>query len=98
MLEEDGEAGLDALAISRDVDLTSLEVVEGLPETLHDLQLTPHQRLSDADTTRYATLRKRLLEAARRRDEQRKRMEGYRTLQEVLEPLGERRRMCSRIW
>jgi hypothetical protein len=87
VLEEDTEAGLDALAVTRDVDLTSSEIVEGLPETLSDLQIHTHQTLSDADSTRYAILRKRLLEAARRRDTQKKRMEGYRALQEVLEPL-----------
>jgi hypothetical protein len=88
VLEEDGEADLDALAISRDADLTSSEVIEGLPEQLQDLQIhRTDQTPSDAETTRYAILRKRLLDAARRRDTQKKRMEGYRALQEVLEPL-----------
>ena len=82
----------NALAVSRDADLTSLEVVEGLPEELDELQIhpTPSSREDiNITTRRYAELRKRLNSAVRTRDAQRKRLEGYRRLRRVLEPLEE---------
>jgi hypothetical protein len=87
VLEEDGEADAQSLAVSRDADLTRTEVVDGLPMDLRELQIYPNQALSGEDAKRYATLRKRLVEAARRRDAQRRRAEGYRGLKKLVEPL-----------
>lgn len=85
--EEDGEAAADALAVRRDTDLTETDAVDGLPEELRGLQVHAQQALSGEDAARYAALRKRLGDAARRRDEQRTRVEGYRQLKRLLEPL-----------
>lgn len=87
VLEEDGEADAQSLALSRDADLTRTEVVEGLPMDLRELRIYPNQALSGEDAKRYAALRTRLVEAARRRDAQRRRVEGYRGLKKLVEPL-----------
>lgn len=87
VMEEDGEASLDALAVSRDADLTKRDEVAQLPENLRELQVHPHQALSDEDAAQYAALQQRLVDASHKRDEQKKRLEGYRQLKTLLEPL-----------
>lgn len=85
--EQDEEASLDALAVATDVDLTETEEVGKLPEEMKELQLHDGQSISADEAVRYAELRRRLGEASEMRDQQRKRLEGYRQLQKLLEPL-----------
>ena len=87
VVEEDGEAGADALAVSRDVDLTQGEEVAQLPEELRELQIHSSAVVDGEVAAQYAVLRERLLDASRRRDEQKKRLEGYARLKKLLEPL-----------
>lgn len=84
---DEGQANADALAVRRDADLTDGSAVEGLPEELKELAVHDGQVLRGEDAERYAVLREKLVQASRRRDQQRKRLEGHRRLKELLEPL-----------
>ena len=85
--DAEGEADAEALAVSRDADLTDGSVIEGLPAELRELAIHKGQALSADDAARYAALRQRLAEASAKKEQQRKRLEGYRRLKELLEPL-----------
>jgi hypothetical protein len=84
---EEGDVSEGALAVERDADFRDGSVVEGLPEELAGLNMREGQVLRQEDADRYAALRKRLEEAVGRRDEQVRRLQGYRRLGEMIVPL-----------
>jgi hypothetical protein len=85
--EQDMQTDADALAVGTDVDLMESEEVGKLPEEIRELQVQEGQPINADDAKRYVELRRQLVEASARRDQQRKRLEGYKQLQKLLEPL-----------
>ena len=85
--EQDTQTDADALAVGTNVDLMKSEEVGKLPEEIRELQVQEGQLIGADEAERYSELRKRLVGAGARRDQQKKRLEGYKQLQKMLEPL-----------
>jgi cell wall assembly regulator SMI1 len=85
--EQDKQTDANALAVGTDVNLMESEEVGKLPEEIRELQVHEGQPISADEAQRYVELRRQLVEASVRRDQQRKRLEGYKQLQKLLEPL-----------
>ena len=76
------------MAILTDVDLTSKNILEGLPEELNAAMLHDISDLGVDDTQaeEYVLLRRQLLEAAEERDIAREKLTRYEKLKELLGP------------
>jgi len=88
---QSGSSFLDpaAVIVKRDAELTETDTIQSLPESYEDVHRHPGHVPDDGLAARYATLRTRLLELSRRRDEKKAQLARYRRLQDLLRPLEE---------
>ena len=80
--------GDELVAIERDADLTSSQVLAGLPEELTQAMLNDVSDLGiDEDQAdQYYELRRQLVRLAEKRDAAREKLQGYEKLQDLLRP------------
>lgn len=86
---DEERAELDTVAIRRDAPLTQSDTVGSLPENYLDLHLHPDHRVDDGQVLQYQDSRQRLVGLTQQRDELRQKVQQYRNMVAMLEPLND---------
>lgn len=86
---DEERAEFDTVAIRRDAPLTQSDTVASLPENYVDLHLHPDHRVDDDQGVQYQDSRQRLVGLTQQRDELRQKLQQYRHMVAMLEPLDD---------
>ncbi|KAJ9496306.1 hypothetical protein H2202_008264 [Exophiala xenobiotica] len=85
---ESNDTELDTVIIRRDAELTDTSTIGNLPEDYDDLALHPDHETNAKEAEMYTRLRQDLLDLSQARDALKQKMAKYKSLQRLMEPLG----------